>query len=76
MNAFRIPRAIVHQQLELKPGLLQLLMLLRPVPPLLRTGLKLLSKLIQLIIHRKIYRNSRGVPTRPTENCAYIVRPE
>jgi hypothetical protein len=40
---------------------------------LLRTGLKLLSKLIQLIIHRNMYINSRGVPTRPIENCAHIV---
>jgi hypothetical protein len=55
MDAFRIPRAIVHQQLKLKLRLLQLLMLFRPVPLLLRTGLNLLSKLIQLIIHRKMY---------------------
>jgi hypothetical protein len=55
MDAFRLPQAIVHQQLKLKPRLLLLLMLLRPVPLLLRTGLKLLSKLIQLIIHRKMY---------------------
>jgi hypothetical protein len=76
MDAFRMPRAIVHQQFKLKLWFLQLLMLFRPVPLLLRTGLKLLSKLIQLIIHRKMYRNSRGVPTRPIENCAHIVRSE